>query len=391
MNKTLKKYIFETGHGKGLAKEEIISLGGAIADEVENGFVVEMEVENPRRLQNRMGGIVRILEIKQEGPATMPINFVEWVSKTILSEVSIGGKIRYALSMHPKADKVLKKILKNSKDILKEKVGNIRFVNKDFQNVSSAAAWHENLLAPGAIELHLFKSESKWYLAKTLSIQDFESYAHRDMHRPNRDIKNGMFPPKLAQILINLAVGKNKALIYDPFCGSGTVLQEALLMGLNTAGSDNDAKMISDTEKNLEWLIKEFDLQVPVPQVFLKDATKLTKEDFPQNCVITSETWLGPLLEKAPSQEEINKIQLEVETLYENFFSNLKKIAPAGTVMVFTAPFHKVGNERHFLPNLQKILERHSKILPLSDHSRPSLFYERKEQLVGREIWKIQI
>ncbi|MBU0981600.1 hypothetical protein KKC94_02810 [Patescibacteria group bacterium] len=393
MTKNLKTYIFQTGHGKGLARAEIQSILGedSVLDEVYDGIVLKTEITAPKELLNRMGGTVRITEVIQEGPVTMPINFASWVETAIKAEVKDkSAKFRFGLSMHPKSEKILTKTLTNSKKNLKSAIGNSRFVNKDFQNLSSVQAWHENLLAENALELHIFKGESKWYLTKTLAIQDFEWYSHRDYDRPARSARIGMFPPKLAQILINLTQPDKKNTIYDPFCGLGTTLQEAILMGLSAQGSDIESHLIESTRENLEWLKKESKLDFEMPKLFAHDATTLTKNDLPpNNFAIVTETWLGPALTKPPSPLELPKIQREVESLYEAFFANLKKIVKEPTTVVFTAPYHRDKNNRHFLPNLPIILKKHVKIIPLSDHSRPSLFFERKNQFVSREIWKI--
>ena len=85
-------------------------------------------------------------------------------------------------------------------------------------------------------------------------MQDIESYTKRDRERPKRDAKVGMLPPKLAQIIINLAAGQlpeeklqnicdiplgepipRRLLgqtVLDPFCGTGVILQEASADGL---------------------------------------------------------------------------------------------------------------------------------------------------------------
>lgn len=396
----MKKTIFQTGHGKGLARAEIEAvLGDVVCDEVDDGLVLELDVENAVALQNRLGGVVRITEVLHEGPAKMPLNFEEWIVKAMETEMKDHeGKIRYGLSMHPKSEKVLTKILQNSKKRLKEKLGNVRFVNKDYQNLSSVQAWHEKLLAPGAMELQLFQSssgeEGRWYLTKTLSIQDFEWYSHRDYDRPARSAKNGMFPPKLAQELINLAIGPKRAdpkfTIYDPFCGSGTVLQEAWLMGFSVQGSDLSMKCVADSKENLTWLTGEATADGQ-SFVFEKDALELTKAELPDGpFTLVSETTLGPALLKTPSASEVQQIQAELQALYDAFFKNLKKIVPKGTIMVFTAPYHRVGGDRLFLPHLPAILKDHCTIVPLSDHERPSLFFERKDQFVSREIWKVQ-
>ncbi len=406
MKNNLKKYIFQTGHGKGLSKIELESVSSpdAIVDEVEDGFVVEDLLNDPVAHLDRLGGVVRILEVIQEGPASMPLNFEEWVTKAVETEVKKqDGKIRYGVSMHPKSEKVLTKVLIGSKKRLRDKLGNTRFVNKNFQNLSSVQAWHEHLLDDGAIELHLFQTQTKgkadekgrWYLGKTLAIQNFESYSHRDYNRPARSAKNGMFPPKLAQVLINIALGahqpSNEITIVDPFCGSGTVLQEAWLMGCRSQGSDLASNLIDDAKANLDWLKYEYQLR-DTPQVKVQDATELTPSDIPQGLrFIVSETTLGPALLRPLTPKEMKEVHMELESLYEAFFKNLKKIVTEPLTVVFTSPYHRIGNERLFLAHLPKILEKYTTIVPLSDHERPSLFFERKDQLVSREIWKVEI
>lgn len=384
-------YIFQTGHGKGLAKAEIEALftTQAIVDETEDGFVVSCSFNNAQKQLDLMGGIVRITEVLKEGPASMPLNFVEWLTTTIKENFKTEKKVKFGLSMHPKSEKVLKKILTESKRNLKNHFSHIRFTNKDFQNLSSVQAWHEGLLEKDAAEFHLFKSEKKWYLVKTLAIQNFEWYSHRDYDRPAKDAKSGMFPPKLAQILINLS-GAN--MVYDPFCGSGTVLQEAWLMGKTAKGSDLNEAAVNASLRNLEWLKKEANLGGEIPKCEVMDATKIQATFFSElttneksQIAIVSETFLGPV------RGEIKKIQPEIENLYGRFFSNLKKVAPKDTIMVFTAPYHKIKNDRFFLPNLQNILNKYTEVISLSDHKRPSLFYERTDQFVCREIWKVRV
>ncbi len=49
--------------------------------------------------------------------------------------------------------------------------------------------------------------------------------------------------------------------ILDPFCGSGTILQEAMLLGFkNIYGSDKDKRAIANSKENINWLKKEYKL-----------------------------------------------------------------------------------------------------------------------------------
>ena len=90
----------------------------------------------------------------------------------------------------------------------------------------------------------------------TEAVQDPDAWTLRDMGRPWRDTENGMLPPKLARLLVNLAGGEIAGhTLLDPFCGSGTIPMEAALIGYPTiVGSDIDPQQVKDTEGNMRWL-----------------------------------------------------------------------------------------------------------------------------------------
>jgi tRNA G10 N-methylase Trm11 len=124
--------------------------------------------------------------------------------------------------------------------------------------LNSAQVLHNKLTTKGAWELLVIKDGKNTILAQTIFVQDIEAYAARDQARPARDARVGMLPPKLAQIMINLANPPKDAAILDPFCGTGVVLQEAMLMGFSTVGTDLEARMVEYTKKNLDWLNDKF-------------------------------------------------------------------------------------------------------------------------------------
>ena len=60
----------------------------------------------------------------------------------------------------------------------------------------------------------------KGFLGQTLVVQPFKVLSKRDFGRPARDDHSGMLPPKLAQIMINLARRNDDIstkTILDPF------------------------------------------------------------------------------------------------------------------------------------------------------------------------------
>ncbi len=58
--------------------------------------------------------------------------------------------------------------------------------------------------------------------------------------------------PKLARCMVNLARCKPKGRVMDPFCGTGSLLIEAGLLGYEVIGSDLDPKMVKGSHRNLQ-------------------------------------------------------------------------------------------------------------------------------------------
>lgn len=105
----------------------------------------------------------------------------------------------------------------------------------------------------------LTKPKVSIYLAKlddkiTISLKRYETddFSKRD---PNdRPFFHPLaLNPKLARLFLNLARLKTGDRVLDPFCGSGSVLIEAALMGLEAGGIDRDRKMLWGCKKNLEF------------------------------------------------------------------------------------------------------------------------------------------
>ena len=59
-------------------------------------------------------------------------------------------------------------------------------------------------------------------------------------------------PSKLARCMVNLARAKTGELVLDPFCGTGSVMVEAALVGCRTLGFDVQRRMILGCRKNLK-------------------------------------------------------------------------------------------------------------------------------------------
>ncbi len=164
------------------------------------------------------------------------------------------------------------------KKILREKAASVRIVLPgDGNTLSSVQVEKNNLTSENGYEFVLLPSPEGITIGKTLAVQPFEEYSFRDWNRPGKTPELGLLPPKIAQIMINLAnVAPGKqAILYDPFCGSGTILQEALLMGHTAVwGSDIEKNAVEKTKENLSWLAEKKNLSLETVRLFVADATK---------------------------------------------------------------------------------------------------------------------
>jgi len=60
-------------------------------------------------------------------------------------------------------------------------------------------------------------------------------------------------PTKLARCMVNLAKPKAGELLFEPFCGTGSMLIEAALMGCRVLGVDVQRQMVKGSRRNLAY------------------------------------------------------------------------------------------------------------------------------------------
>lgn len=280
-------------------------------------------------------------------------------------------------------DKEYKRILIEVKKSLKSQKIKCRFVLPKVMQLNAAQIIHNNLIKNG-IEILVVQNNSNFIIAKTTDIQDINSYSLRDFGRPNRDMKVGMFPPKLAQTMLNLANPDSNTTIYDPFCGSGVVLQEALLRGLVAWGSDNSDKMVGSTIENLNWLASKFHL-TPVYEVFQADATDKLKLP-PSPYSIVTEGFLGSMLSSPPDPVRLVELRSELSQLYLSFFRNITNFVNKPTSIVITLPCWQIDNQLEMLNIVDQIINLGYTIKQFRSTDSSYLIYKRPNQIVGRQI-----
>jgi tRNA G10 N-methylase Trm11 len=233
----------------------------------------------------------------------------------------------------------------------------------------------------------LVRHGSKTWLAQTVKVQNINAYARRDQGRPKRDARVGMLPPKLAQTIVNLATGPlpvtEDNVVLDPFCGTGVILQEALLMGYGAYGTDLEPRMIDYSRQNLEWLATHGKDSTPT-----LEAGDATKHDwtYPYS-VIASETYLGRPLSSWPGADTLREIIGTCNVIIEKFLQNLAEQTQPGKRLCLAIPAWRGPNGQiHHLPLLDHLEKLGYNRLRFEHAKDSELVYFRPEQLVAREL-----
>jgi len=335
------------------------------------GAIAKLPIEFDQNEMNQLGGLVKAGEVlKKTDGQKLSDDIVE----ILLSDYK-DGKLNYAVSIYGWQEKNLRPLLAGIKKNLKEQGINSRFANQNFNNLS--VAQHKGLKGD---EILVCKVNDIYFISKVIGTQDIDKYSKRDYYKPFRDMKMGMMPPKLAQMMINFTGSKGR--IWDPFCGGGVLVMEGLLMGHDMIGSDISEKHLNGAVLNVDWLQREFSFKSKV-ELFIHDATQPLKGK--RFDAIACEGYLGPPQERPLTRERLESVRAELNQLYIEFFSALKSIVFKGPVVIAMPFFRGADRKEHYLDYALNVIEK-SGFKMMTD----PLFYAREDQIVGRAIYRFQ-
>jgi len=402
------KYFFILGQNPTLSSVEIISL---LSDKTTlfaaspDAIILEATQElDIGQLMARLGGTVKVGQIFDVSPDMEPKDIAENIPRVP------GKKSYFGFSFYKIDNQITTKEFQNKcrkiknlampiKDLLAEVGTAARWVTSKEPNLSSVVVKKNKLLTEAGAEIVFLIDKEKIYLGKTLAVQEFENLSFRDYGRPARSMRVGLMPPKLAKVMINLTRVEKNAKILDPFCGFATILEEAMLWGYeNLTGTDINAETLAGAKKNLEWLVKIYNLKPKTYNLIESDVRRLSEKFSPRSVdAIITEPYLGPPLHGNESPERIQQIIKELSDLYLAAFREFKKILKLDGKIVILFPVFHTEKQDFFLPIIEEIkkigfaaadplpkdLEKYS-FLKITE--RNSIIYSRPDQKVFREI-----
>jgi hypothetical protein len=358
----------------------------------------------PKDMMERLGGTIFLAESISEAPLTL-----EDIPQAMVNETSsVKKKITFSLRCYGLASKDIRDVYRKCKERFRRENRTCRYVGNE-RKPAVAVLLHDSDIVSGKKGCELFiiaEGEDLW-VGRTIGAQDVNAYTKRDTEKPVRDTTVGLLPPKLAQMLLNFGVWmlredapkgepkKRKKEVYtvlDPFCGTGVIPLESMLLGWNVLCSDTSQKAVNGCKKNVEWLRKEYGIlkKDVTSEIWKQDALKPFKlKELPD--MIITETTLGPALAKRPSKTEVTRILRENENIQAEFLENAAKTLP-GVPIICTWPVWKTKDDTVQLEKIWDAIEEngYQPVIPAgvtpTSSSRLTLVYRRKDQFVGREI-----
>jgi len=382
----VKTYILELGRNWTLCHTEALAqCEEVLANKSQRLLLAQnLKFKNPRDLPkdeeqiflDRLGGCIRIAEVVGEfREKSKMIDAIHAMVKAEQPE----GKPKLGVSGYGTG----KGFLPNFLSVLKQKFGELRIENAKGENMTSGQAFDRKLLKKG-FEFLVWQNGDSFLLGRTRAMQNLRNYTLRDRKKSFRDAEMGMLPPKLAQQLINFASPKEKDVVIDPFCGSGTICSEASIFGWKTVGSDMMSERVTGTKENFQFLSEKFRYPEENGEFFTRDATQFPWGKYP-DAVVATEAFLGTNFTRQPNRAQADEQAREVLSMWDKFLQNAKKDGPR-KIACCLPRWHVLSGD---IDIVQKFLASAAKVgytpLALFD-DKDSCVYGRPGAYVSREI-----
>lgn len=323
----------------------------------ENLLVLDFPNSDDLDIQ-KLGGVIKIGKITFESKSEA--EFEKFLDK---EDIIPSEKFSYSIFGNMEPDLLKEKFKREKrKAVIKHGREDIKFQGNII-----------NRLPKSDYSLFLFQDEKskQIYFGITTKEYDYTEVERRDMEKPIRR-ESLAISPRLSKILINLSKVKEGQKLLDPFCGIGAILQEALVEGINCWGIDKDKQAIEDARKNIDWLKENYKINARI--TFQNTDSRNAPDN--QFDGIATETPLGVLLKKKPTERDAREIIENFENLIIPILQRLKDVKRDKAKIAITFPAIK-----SFRVNIQRVMgESGLKVI------HGPILESRPDQFISREI-----
>jgi tRNA G10 N-methylase Trm11 len=246
------------------------------------------------------------------------------------------------------------------KDELKEQGKKARFMGfpRDRQNpqLTPVEVLKQELVRSHA-EILLCIGMEQTSMGSTVAVHNPFEFQKRDVEKP---VQRKIFaiPPRLAKIMVNLTRCTPGKTFLDPFCGVGTILQEALLAEASVIGLDINRWCVDAAKRNLDWIRREYSLGKADYTVLQGDARDMVRKIHGEVDCIATEPDLGPALREVPTESYARQIARSISPLFEDFVHESYQVLREGGYLAVVSPYIRVRSGKPVRLDIQEIAKR---------------------------------
>ncbi len=361
---------------------------------------------NVENVMNRLGGLYKIGVVKCVFDSKEITNEVKLENKLNSTEFYswLDEKIRWCISVYRDEkefdldivdfleyyfkERLKRDNVKRAKYIIPKKL------SESDQEIISNDIIKKNIIEDG-LEIIVAYISGKYYIGRTLDVVRNHEFINRDFGRPFQNPKESI-PPKIARILVNLTGVHSGDTLFDPFCGIGTILQEAAILGIHVFGADIDRQRVDETIKNLQWLNEKYKLKMPnfYDKIFTGDSRNLSKNIHVQMDAIATEPILVPPLKRFPSKYEAEDMLESARKTYEETIPEMVNILKNGKRLVLVVPYIRTDKHHELTLDLEEIFKKSGLIhygnINNQRFNYPLRGFSAKDQKVLRGIYVLE-
>ncbi len=206
---------------------------------------------------------------------------------------------------------------------------------------SGPEMYSERVVSRSAMDFVVFPigATSQWGV--TVYVPETEGFKERSTERPY--VTSGIsLSSRMARLLVNISGVSKGQVLLDPFCGSGTILGEALLKGADCLGIDRNHGSVERTKDNLAWFLSQSQRggqRASTYSVITGDATNLRRSLGDQMVdAIVSEPILMPRLSSPPTLEKARRLIKHASRIYSDALYEMSGVLRRGGRMVLVTP-----------------------------------------------------
>jgi len=382
----MNTYHFLLGNTPKFSVAEIIAVSRATRVTMLQSEVATMDLpsdEDAIALLEKLGGTIKIMRELAVFEKPTDDDIITIATKTLTRE-SLKDKIAFGVSEIGR-DHLPVFDARSIKTHLKKMNYTAQFKEGPRGGVPTALLLHK----ANVQEIVLIGSNTGTVIGKTVAVQNIDAWTEVDRGKPYFDAKKGMLPPKVARMMLNWGLGSfeptEKPVLYDPFCGSGTILLEAIALGhTKLIGSDLDPASTRGTKENIAWYagVKEANI---IPEIKTGDVTKVTPSK--KIDLIVTEPFLG---KPKPNIAKVPYIFKGLEKLYKGAFKHWTTILADKATIVIVMPTitAEQKNGKSYTYSMEKFIDSLSN-MGYTTSSEP-IEYSRSQAVVRRTLYKLE-